>query len=90
VLGQATLKGENTRWNKLFSKNSKKLEAKVRQLVANGSSDIEELYIASNIQTGSYKIQELNAFYIKVSSFLMAGSKDSDSGREFLTIVELR
>jgi hypothetical protein len=49
VLRQATLKGENTRWNKLFSKNSKKLEAKVRQLVANSSGDIEELYIASNI-----------------------------------------
>ena len=84
------LKAENIRWNKNFIRSLNKQGNKGEQLDANGFGDMQERYIASNIQTELYRTWKQSIFYIRVSSFLIDGSKASDSDGVYLIVAEPR
>jgi len=68
----------------------KRLGELARQLAVDGSNAMLEPCIVSNIQLEYHKIQTLDDLLTKDSSSLTAGSKDSGSGLELLTVAGLR
>jgi hypothetical protein len=83
-------KAENTRWNKNFIRSLNRQGNKGKLLDASGFGDMQERYIASNIQTESHRTWKQSVFYIRVSGFLMDGSKASDGDGVYPIVAEPR